>query len=240
MVNQAYYQDFIEACGQDGCPLCRMEQTTVEKALKGLFFELTNDIQLREQLRTSFGFCREHARLTFEHGKGDALGISIIYHDVITNILRKLPNPAQAGLAGGRLTGLLGRLPRGLAEQISAAISALTPQRRCMLCHHEEETRQAAVKVLAGSMRDEQFQRALERSEGLCLAHLRLVLEAVPDAESYAALLAISRAQMEALDAELAEFIRKNDYRFRDEGFGSEGDAWKRALNKISSKTPTS
>ena len=234
MTNRAYFEDLIVACGQEGCPVCRMEQTTVEKALRGLFFELTNDIKLREHLRTSFGFCTEHARLTFEHGKQDALGVSIIYHDVITNILRNLPDPAQAGSSGGRLPGLLGRLPRGLGEQVSAVVGALTPQRRCMLCRHEEETRQAAVKVLTESLGDEQFRRALEGSEGLCLAHLRLALEAVPDTESYAALLAISRAQMEALNAELAEFIRKNDYRFRDEGFGGEGDAWKRALNKIS------
>lgn len=234
MVNQAYYQELVEACAQTGCPVCQMERTTVEKALRGLFFELTNDIKLRQHLRTSFGFCGEHARILFEHGKGDALGVSIIYHDVIINILRNLPNPAQTTTTGGKLTGLLQRLPRGLGEQVSAAIGALTPHRRCMLCHHEEETRQAAVKVLAESLRNEQFQQALEKSEGLCLFHLRLALEAVPDAESYAALVAISRAQLEALDAELAEFIRKNDYRFRHEGFGGEGDAWKRALNKIS------
>jgi hypothetical protein len=64
--------------------------------------------------------------------------------------------------------------------------------------------------------------------------HLRLALEAVSDGDAYAVLLAISRKQLEALNAELAEFIRKNDYRFRDEGFGNEGDAWKRALSKIS------
>ncbi|OGO42349.1 MAG: hypothetical protein A2W36_01815 [Chloroflexi bacterium RBG_16_58_14] len=234
MTNRAYYEDLIEACGQDGCPICRMEQTTVEKALKGLLFELTNDIQLREHLRTSFGFCREHARILFEHGKGDALGVSIIYNDVITNILRSLPDPAQAGSAGGGLPGLLQRSRHGLGEQVAAAVKALTPQQRCMLCQQEEETRQAAIKALAESLGDEPFRRALEASEGLCLLHLRLALEAVPDAVSCAALLAISRKQLETLNAELAEFIRKNDYRFHDEGFGHEGDAWKRALNKIS------
>lgn len=234
MVNQAYYEDLIAVCALDGCPICRMELITVEKALRGLLFELTNDIPLREHLRTSLGFCADHARILFEHGKGDALGVSIIYNDVITNILRNLPDPAQAGTAGGGLPGLLQRSRRGLGELVAAAVKALTPQRRCMLCQQEEETRQAAIKVLAESLRDEPFRRALEASEGLCLLHLRLALEAVPDGDANAALLAISRKQLEGLNAELAEFIRKNDYRFRDEGFGNEGDAWKRALNKIS------
>ena len=30
------------------------------------------------------------------------------------------------------------------------------------------------------------------------------------------------------------EFIRKNDYRFMSEGFGSEGDAWIRAIECLS------
>lgn len=234
MTNQAYYQELIAACEQPGCPICRMEQTTVEKALKSLLFELTNDVRLRERLRTSFGFCREHARILFAHGKQDALGVSIIYHDVITNILRNLPNPSQSESRGGKIKGMIQRLPRGLGEGVSAAIRALTPQQRCLLCYHEEETCQAAIKVLTKLLKDEQFQRVFEKSEGLCLPHLRMAFEVVPDAQSFAILLAISRKQMEALDAELAEFIRKNDYRFRDEGFGREGDAWKRALHKIS------
>jgi hypothetical protein len=35
---------------------------------------------------------------------------------------------------------------------------------------------------------------------------------------------------METLRAELGEFIRKNDYRFINEGFGAERDAWRRAV----------
>jgi hypothetical protein len=35
-------------------------------------------------------------------------------------------------------------------------------------------------------------------------------------------------AQLEALGAELAEFIRKNDYRFKDESMGIEGDSYLR------------
>jgi hypothetical protein len=35
---------------------------------------------------------------------------------------------------------------------------------------------------------------------------------------------------MEKLRAELGEFIRKNDYRFIHEGFGTERDSWRRAV----------
>ncbi len=36
------------------------------------------------------------------------------------------------------------------------------------------------------------------------------------------------------LVTELDESIRKNDYRFVSEGFGAEGDAWIRALERLS------
>ncbi len=34
----------------------------------------------------------------------------------------------------------------------------------------------------------------------------------------------------------LAEFIRKSDYRFRDEAIGKEGDSYKRAADMIKGK----
>ena len=37
----------------------------------------------------------------------------------------------------------------------------------------------------------------------------------------------------DAFNAELAEFIRKNDYQFSAEGFGKEGDSWLRAIGMI-------
>ena len=42
------------------------------------------------------------------------------------------------------------------------------------------------------------------------------------------------------LQADLDEFIRKSDQRFRDEPFGEERDAWRRALAAISGPPPRS
>jgi hypothetical protein len=48
-----------------------------------------------------------------------------------------------------------------------------------------------------------------------------------------AQLVDLQRRTMGELRDELAEFIRKNDYRFRHEGFGKEGDSWLRAIGII-------
>jgi len=74
---------------------------------------------------------------------------------------------------------------------------------------------------------------ALAASEGLCFPHLRSALEKIREAAACEQLLLIHRARLETLESELAEFIRKNDYRFKAEGFGKEGDAWLRAVGLI-------
>jgi hypothetical protein len=78
-----------------------------------------------------------------------------------------------------------------------------------------------------------EVREALQDSEGLCLAHLRLVLGSANEVSVYETLLSIHRDKLERLKHELAEFIRKNDYQAIKEGFGSEGDAWLRAIAMI-------
>ena len=43
----------------------------------------------------------------------------------------------------------------------------------------------------------------------------------------------IHRKKLEGLREELTEFIRKNDYRFKDEVMGAEGDSWRRAIVRL-------
>jgi hypothetical protein len=78
--------------------------------------------------------------------------------------------------------------------------------------------------------------QALQASDGLCLAHLRLALEHVRDQSASDQLLLIHREKLENLRSELSEFIRKNDYQAMKEGFGREGDAWLRAVGMVVGK----
>jgi hypothetical protein len=66
---------------------------------------------------------------------------------------------------------------------------------------------------------------ALAGSSGLCLPHFSRALEWVDDADTLKQLVALQRRTLTELRGELAEFIRKNNYRFRHEGFGKEVEA---------------
>jgi DNA-binding transcriptional MerR regulator len=86
------------------------------------------------------------------------------------------------------------------------------------------------LSVLVEEMKTTEMVGALQASDGLCLPHLRQALEHVRKRSTSEKLLAIHREKLESLSAELAEFIRKNDYRVIQKGFGKEGDAWLRAI----------
>lgn len=89
------------------------------------------------------------------------------------------------------------------------------------------------LSVFVEELEKPEMTDALQASEGLCLPHLKLTLEHIKELSVCEKLLTIHREKLESLKTELAEFIRKNDYQSIREGFGSEGDAWVRAVTMI-------
>jgi hypothetical protein len=229
------YTDLLEASAQPGCPVCRLVESSTIHFLGSMFYENVNDIPARAHLRSSFGFCKEHAWQVLEGGLGDALGISIIYQDVLTNILRRLPATPEPGAAPGwreRLRQLTSR--DHLLEQVRAALQALKPVKPCPACEQRLNTTRLVLAVMIDSLeKREDVAAALAASDGLCLPHLAAVLEQTQHARVYATLLGSFRQRLEELNGDLGEFIRKNDYRFRDESMGRERDAGRRAIAKI-------
>ena len=227
--------NLLEACREPGCPACRLEQRYVERYLDTQFYENVNNPDLRDILRLSMGFCREHAWLAANQGLGDALGFAIIYQDVIGAALERLdkgvPPPTR------RWAGLLRRIPEQVSAMVYKAVFALTPQKRCPACHHRDEMVSIIISSLVENLGQQEMLDALHVSDGLCLPHLRLALKAVRDVASCEKLIAIHRKKLEALHADLAELIRKNDYRFMKEGLGKEGNSWLRAVAMVAGNT---
>jgi hypothetical protein len=191
-----------------------LEQQSVERYIDNQFYENVNSPKWREQLRASLGFCYEHAWLGVDKRLGDALGYSIIYRDLVNSILRHLENEAI----------------RNRNEKIRDAI---TPRKRCPVCEQRDHVTHTYITVLLKELKTPEMVSALKASEGLCLSHLKLALEQVREESAREQLLNIQREKLQSLRSELDEFIRKNDYQAAQEGFGSEGDAWLRAIGML-------
>jgi hypothetical protein len=232
MAKDPLYYSLLEACEQPGCPVCRVTLHLVDRYLNALFYESVNDIPTRTSLRNSRGFCSSHAWRLLDGEVGNALGIAIIYHDVLTNVLRELPGQEIQKGRGGNIATFLTRAGRQAGELVRKAVQALTPGEECLACRERREANRLVSEVLLASLADDRLLAALAASDGLCLPHLRQSLERAQGEQQLAGLLQASRPQLEALNAQLGEFIRKNDYRFREEGFGEEGSSWRRAISK--------
>ena len=221
----------VEACREPGCPICRLEQQGVERYLDNQFYENVNSPAWRDHLRASQGFCHEHAWLAVHKRLGDPLGFSIVYHDVINNLLKSLPDNARSTPAPERRASVLGQGSASLRNRIEALLNSLVPQKRCPACEYRDELTHSIFAGLVADLPRSELTDALQASDGLCLPHLRRALGSVKSELEYESLLTIHRAKLENLKNELAEFIRKNDYRVIKEGFGSEGDAWLRSIS---------
>lgn len=224
------YFELLEACQQPNCPICRLVDRATLHYLEMVFYEHVNDISLRAQLRDSLGLCRQHAWQAVQGSVADPLGVAIIYHDVFTNVLRRLP---KNGPEAVNREGLLARLEpaaRRLQDAVRKAVQALTPSQPCPACQQQAIADEMYLNGVRKYLDDERLQQVLRASDGLCLPHLRGALERAPDEAGFSLLLAAHRQRWAALDAELEEIIRKADYRFSGERSGSEADAWRRAI----------
>ena len=232
MPNSLTYK-LLESCREPGCPICRVEQQGVERYLDNQLYENVNSPAWRDQLRASQGFCHEHAWLGVNKRLGDALGFSIIYHDIVNSLLRSLKDDNQSARTPGRRASILGQGSESLRKRVEGVLALLAPRKQCPVCAHRDEVTRDLLSALVQDLSTADVQEALQASDGLCLPHLRLALGSANNDSGYETLLMLQQAKLESLKHELAEFIRKNDYQAIKEGFGNEGDAWLRAIAMV-------
>ena len=223
------YLDLIEACQKLGCLACTLTQEMVESYIRMLFHEHINDPPSREKLRHSQGLCYQHVWLAIDGQLGNALGVAIVSNDVIGKLLQDLN---EIKFENNRLTKIRKLLKTGNNP------SFLTPEKDCPVCLHQKLVEERVLKTLVATVQRQELTTAIRESDGICLPHLRQSLEIDASVQSHQLLLDLARDRWEKLADELSEFIRKNDYRFSKEGFGSERDSWLRATGVLKGNRP--
>jgi Family of unknown function (DUF6062) len=203
------------ACHKPGCPICTLVQRAGARYMEATFNESMLDPGIRQKLVDSLGFCYEHTWQAIDLKLSDALGQAILYQDLVRDSLKKIKENEQN--SGSQLA------------------STLKPLSACPACSIEEATLERIIVTLAAALSDQDFIVEFQASSGLCIPHLRRLLPRL-DAKRQAKILQSQSACLENLQDQLAEFIRKSDYRFRDEVIGKEGDSYKRAADMITGK----
>jgi hypothetical protein len=233
MKKHTVYYNLRDALVREGCPVCHIVLRGVAHYLDGLLYESVNDPGVRKALREARGFCNEHAWQLREIG--GALGIAIIHRDVIETVMASIRRGRYRPTWSLPLQRLQGAL-RGDQPAVATAdlVTVLEPQEECPACRQRRIMEDDYLNTLLQHLDDEGLAPALRTSAGLCLPHFRRALQLVRDEETFRRVVEWQLDCLERLHGELDELIRKHDYRFVGESFGTEGDAWIRAITQVS------
>ncbi|NWF54903.1 MAG: hypothetical protein HXY45_08940 [Syntrophaceae bacterium] len=226
------YFDLRDALSQPGCPVCSLAERNSFRFLDALLYERVNDVGTRDGLRKSLGFCNWHAWKCLEVPNAP-LGLGIIHHDLLGEILHRLsrlrvPLPIPS-FSFRRIWGRR-KAKRPLLDRL------LTPSDSCPACRSVRFFEQMYLEILLDYIDEEDFGGHFSRSAGVCFPHLTIAIGKYPGHRNLELLIKSQKKKWESLRAELAEFIRKNDYKYSHEPRGAESDSWKRSLEMLAGK----
>lgn len=218
------YFRILEALSEPGCALCRLGGLAADRFLEALLYEYVNDTGMRKTLVAAHGFCPNHSNALV--AKHDALGTSILYKAILNHLRAELDEVMPAGRQK-----LMGKLRDQLGGTTGAG-ARLAAHGPCPACTQRDEAVLRALATIAEHEDDAELSAAVAQSGGFCLPHLRTALAQL-SGRAVTQVLARQREVWQALDAELAEALRKHDFRFRHESFGEEEDSWRRAVEAV-------
>lgn len=223
MTKTREYQALLQACTQEGCPLCHLVQESTLRYLDSWKYELFTDVDLRNELRQTQGFCHSHTWQLVQMGA--TLPLAQAYRDIITDAIESI----QQGNIPGPQSGLWQRFFESKRDT--------TPSTQCPACTVRSRAEERYIHSLRQALLEEEFCQRLQHSQGLCLNHYRLSCTLrLPETFGpwQTRLRQIQIHCLQRLDAQLKELIRKHDYRFKDEPRGIEMYSWLRAAGMVS------
>ena len=226
--HQTYF-NLLDALKKKGCPVCSLVQKTIQMSMDSFLYELVNDPSVRKKIRSSLGFCNTHAWQLQKFG--DGLGLSIIYNELLGILNNKIPLSGSKKDAA-KIKILLKELTGSKTKVNYQEKSKLT----CPVCNDLRDCEKRYITAFIEGFDEAEFRVAFGGSSGLCLPHIVSVLTTCKDEELIKEFLKTESEKISNTRKELDEFERKHDYRFSKEGFGKEGDAWIRAIEKMIGK----
>ena len=222
------YQILLEACKQEGCLICHLVQETTSRYLDSWGYDLFTDVEVRQELRRSQGFCNMHT-WHLAH-MGATLQLAQAYRDIITDTSEQLQGSTGATAASG---GLFRCFFEGTVNK----------REQCPACRQKELAEIRYINTLRKVLFDADFYQQFSASDGLCLEHFRLSSELKMSDTPGDWLSLLRQAQLvclQRLDEQLGEMIRKHDYHFKDEPRGPEMVSWKRAAGIVAGEENSS
>jgi len=223
-VADIFTDELQAALGAPGCPVCRVVADSVRRWMDSFSREGRNDRATRGAFFAAGGFCQQHG-LLFE-----TVGQSSRGDTAVADVYRWLADRDIELLAATR--SQLARPHRRLRLRLDR-------HGRCPGCEESDAATQRKLSFLVEALRGSATRERYTSSDGLCVPHLfeaaRRTASEQPELSRF--LLDDGQRRLTELCAQLDEFDRKRDHRFRHEAKGPEqrapSDAIRRYLGGV-------
>ncbi|MGE3538334.1 MAG: DUF6062 family protein [Candidatus Tectimicrobiota bacterium] len=215
--------DWLEVLPGAGCALCLLAWRKGQRYVATCLDEAVTDVAQRDAWRAAGGFCPWHAAMAAATPQS-AGSLAMLYADLLqhqtTGFAALLPPARRAWRA------VLQRCQTWLRRRSAPAV--------CPACQLWQAQEHLYLHLLLEGWPAPDLQNAFHASQGLCWPHTRQLIAVGRGHRHFAAVLTAQLAHCQHLQDELQAFIRKLDYRFARDPYGSEADAWQRAMRLAS------
>ncbi|MFR9051654.1 MAG: DUF6062 family protein, partial [Hominilimicola sp.] len=160
------------------CPLCelekKLEKETLDYALGAAMMEPEFRMESNEK-----GFCNHHCSMLF--GMSNKLALSLVLDTHLEEIRKKLDTLKKSASALKKQKG--GLFKKTASADFSKALSEKLDgiSDGCVVCDKINHTMERYADVLLYMWaNDEKFKEKFNKSKGVCLKHMKLLVDTVP------------------------------------------------------------
>ena len=221
-------ESLLMAMQHEGCPICQVMIEVMEQSMDTWQYEGFTDVTARYDMIRSRGFCPLHTWQLAQHNTSFQLGL--VYQDILSDVLES-SDLTTATHPKPRISWLTRLKHFFQPPAVSQLVSRGQLYAHCPFCRTRANAEQRIIETFLMLLSDEQTQRQLSQSTGLCRLHFLRTLELaqVKGLAQHDILIQCQRTCMQRLRQELQEQIRKSDYHASNEPHGEEMTAWRRA-----------
>jgi len=196
-----------------GCPVCQHLALETADFLSHWQYRASSEEQAQAQFTADLGFCPLHTWQLL--AIASPRGASIAYAGVAGSIARRLRESALKPSAG---------------EDVRRLVRGPGTCRVCALCRQAELD---AIRRLAALVRGGTGRALYNHSQGACLRHLAMLVDAVTDPEQRTYLLSHAAQRFEEDAEDMQTYAMKHDALRRDLQNRDEEDAHRRAVIRM-------
>jgi hypothetical protein len=230
------------------CLLCYLWLKAETRLMEHLLSnEVVMDSEFRERVLAAKGFCNYHMHLLYKTAYGgyteNGLGYALYMLDIVKRFVEQVgsinlasqprPEISKSSIKRGK------RRRKAFSVLCDAMEQAVRGEQPCPACESLWSSDEINLHTLVQMLEDKNFREDFKSSKGLCLLHtisaIRMIGQSkLKDPENATQILIeASMSRLRLAEHYLSEFIRKKNWKFRNEPLGPEVNADAMVLNLI-------